>query len=296
MKLFKIYNIKWIACLAIAATMFSSCEEDGNPNDLPDVSPTDYEGKIDGYNSSDEIYPKNLIAYWSFDDTKNELKSGTAPTASANDSYITGGVKGKALRLNAGYVYYATQFAKFKTDSLKSFTISHWIQILNNGSKRTMTFQLARPGLFTGSINLQLNTQSFPASNTDVLRIQPTFSTVGGGTQDNLNNNLSPKIGADKWTHILLTYNGATGVFNIWADGIKVGGFPNRGVGNNLFKAYEPNEIIIGSNYNGIPGKQVNADVNFAPMTGNIDEIRVYNIALPDAHIKSLYNLGKANK
>ena len=296
MKLFKIYNIKWIACLAIAATMFSSCEEDGNPNNLPDVSPADYEGKIDGYNSSDEIYPKNLIAYWSFDDTKNELKSGTAPTASANDSYITGGVKGKALRLNAGYVYYATQFAKFKTDSLKSFTISHWIQILNNGSKRTMTFQLARPGLFTGSINLQLNTQSFPASNTDVLRIQPTFSTVGGGTQDNLNNNLSPKIGADKWTHILLTYNGASGVFNIWADGIKVGGFPNRGVGNNLFKAYEPNEIIIGSNYNGIPGKQVNADVNFAPMTGSIDEIRVYNIALPDAHIKSLYNLGKANK
>ena len=296
MKLFKTYNIKWIACLAIAATMFSSCEEDGNPNDLPDVSPADYEGKIDGYNSSDEIYPKNLIAYWSFDDTKNELKSGTAPTASANDTYIAGGVKGKALRLNAGYVYYATQFAKFKTDSLKSFTISHWIQILNNGSKRTMTFQLARPGLFTGSINVQLNTHSFPASNTDVLRIQPTFSTVGGGTQDNLNNNLSPKIGADKWTHILLTYNGATGVFNIWADGIKVGGFPNRGVGNNLFKAYEPNEIIIGSNYNGIPGKQVSTDVNFAPMTGNIDEIRVYNIALPDAHIKSLYNLGKANK
>ena len=28
MKLFKTYNIKWITCLAIAATMFSSCEED----------------------------------------------------------------------------------------------------------------------------------------------------------------------------------------------------------------------------------------------------------------------------
>ena len=296
MKRFEIYNLRWLACLVMAATIFTSCEEDGNPNDLPDVSPSDYEGKIDGYSSSDEIYPKNLIAYWSFDDTKNELKSGTAPTSSANDTYIAGGVKGKALKLNAGYVYYATQFPKFKTNSLKSFTISHWIQILNNGSKRTMTFQLARPGMFTGSINLQLNTQSFPASNTEVLRIQPTFTTVGGGTQDNLNNNLSPKIGADKWTHILLTYDGTTGVFNIWTDGIKVGGFPNRGVGNNLFKAYEPNEIIIGSNYNGIPGKQVSTDVSFAPMTGNIDEIRVYNIALPDANIKSLYNLGKANK
>lgn len=291
-----LYNIKWMICLVIAATALSSCEEDGNPNDLPDVSPADYEGKIDGYNSSDEIFPQNLVAYWSFDDTKNELKTGIAPTSSANDTYIDGGVKGKALRLNAGYVYYATQFPQFKTDSLKSFTISHWVQILNNGSKRTMTFQLARPGMFTGNINLHLNTQSFPASNVDVLRIQPTFATVGGGTQDNLNNNLSPQIGADKWTHILLTYNGTSGVFNIWADGVKVGGFPNRGVGNNLFKSYEPNEVIIGSNYNGIPGKEVSTNVSIAPMTGNIDELRIYDIALPDAHIKSLYNLGRANK
>jgi hypothetical protein len=297
MNFFKSYNTSPIVCLALAATMLaSSCKKDGNPNNLPDVSPADYAGKIDGYNSSDEIYPKNLIAYWSFDDTKNELKRGTAPTSSANDTYVSGGVKGKALSLNAGYVYYATQFPKFKTDSLKSFTISHWIQILNNGSKRTMTFQLTRPGMFNGNINLALNTQAFPASNTDILRIQPTFTTVGGGTQDNLNNNLSPKIGADKWTHIVLTYDGTTGVFNIWADAVKVGGFPNRGVGNNLFKSYEPSEIIIGSNYNGIPGKQVSTDVSFAPMTGRIDEIRIYNISLPDAHIKSLYNLGKAGK
>lgn len=288
-------NINHVIGLGLVVTLLS-CKKDGNPNNLPDVSTADYVGLIDGYSSSDEIFPKNLIAYWSFDDTKNEKVSGIAPTSSANDTYVTGGVKGKALSLAAGYVYYGTQFPKFKTDSLKSFSISTWVKILNNGSKRTMLFQLARPGLFTGDINFALNTQSFPATNTDVLRIQPTFTTVGGGTQDNLNNNLSPKIGADKWTHILLTYNGTTGVFDIWADAVKVGGFPNRGTGNNLFKSWEPNEIIIGSNYNSIPGKQVSTDVSFAPMTGQVDEIRVFNIALPDAHIKALYNLGKANK
>ena len=68
------------------------------------------------------------------------------------------------------------------------------------------------------------------------------------------------------------------------------------GVDNNLFNAYEPSEVIIGSNYNGIPGKAVNSDVSFAPMTGQIDEIRIFNRALPDAQIKSLFNLGKANK
>ncbi len=282
-----------IAALALAAV---SCKKDGNPNNLPSVSTATYEGTIDGYKSSDEVFPDNLIAYWSFDDTKNELKSSTAPTSSANDTYAAGGVRGKALNLNAGYLYYATQFQAFKTAALKSFTISTWVKILNNGSKRTMLFQLARPGMFNGNINFALNTQSFPATTTNTLRIQPTFLTVGGGTQDNLNSTLSPVIGMDKWTHIVLTYETNTGVFDIWADGIKVGAFPNRGVGTSLFNSYEPSEVIIGSNYNGIPGKSVSTDVSFAPMTGQIDEVRIYNRALPDAQIKSLFNLGKANK
>jgi hypothetical protein len=295
MKRFQSYKKCGLFLLA-ASALFASCKKDGNPNKLPPVSPDDYVGLIDGYASSDEIFPSDLVAYWSFDDTKNETLSNTAPTQTANDAIVDGGVRGKALSLNAGYLYYATQFQQFKTDALKSFSISVWVKILNNGSKRTMLMTLARPGLLQGSLNFNLNTQSFPASNTDVLRIQPVFATVGGGTQDNLNNNLSPKIGMDKWTHIVLTYDGSSGVFNIWADGVKVGGFPNRGVGNNLFKSYEPGEVIIGANYNGIPGKEVNADAAYAPMTGQIDEIRVYDIPLPDAHIKALFNLGKANK
>jgi len=280
----------------IVATGLLSCKKDGNPNNLPSVSPSSYEGKIDGFSSSDEVFPENLVAYWSFDNTKNELKSAKAPTTTQNDAFIANGVRGQALSLNSGFLYYAMQFDQFKTDVFKSFTISTWIQILNNGSKRTMLFQLARPNMFTGNINFALNTQSNPASNTDVLRIQPTFTTIGGGTQDNLNNNLSPKIGMNKWTHLVLTYNGSTGVFDIWADAVKVGGFPNRGVGNNLFKSYEPSEVIIGGNYNVIPGKTVSSDASFAAMTGNIDEMRIYNRALPDAFIKALYNLGMVNK
>lgn len=281
--------------LLFLVVLAASCTKDGNPNNLPSVSTAAYEGKIDGYSSSNEVFPENLIAYWSFDDTKNELVSGTAPGTSANDSYVAGGVRGKALSLAAGYLYFPTQFQRFKTDSLKSFTISAWIQLQNNGSKKTMLFQLARPGIFTGNINFTLNTNANPASNTNLV-IQPTFTTVGGGTQDNLNTALYPTIGTTKWTHVLLTYDGSSGVFNIWGDGVKVGAFPNRGTGNNLFKSYEPSEIIIGSNYNGIPGKSVSSDVSFAPMTGQIDEIRIFNKSLGDAYIKALYNLGQANK
>ena len=286
--------------IALAATTFSSCKKDGNPNNLPDVDPSSYAGKIDGYSSSDEIYPKNLVAYWSFDGTKNELKSASAPTSSANDSFIPGGVKGQALALNAGYLYYGKQFDAVKTAALKNFTISEWVQILNNGSKKTMLFQIARPGLFDGSLDFILETNANPATNTDYIQIHPYFTTVGGGRQDNINNygsvNLSPKIGANVWVHLLLTYDSTAGVFNIWANAVKVGNYPNRGTGNSLFNSYEPSELIMGANYNLIPGKSVNADASYAAMTGSIDEVRIFNTVLPDAYIKALYNLGKAGK
>src|SRR5687767_13605170 len=162
MKLLPIYNNALLVSLALSSVLWSSCKKDGNPNNLPGVSPADYVGKIDGYESSDEIFPKNLRAHWTFDDTKNEKLSGIAPTSTANDAIVAGGVRGKALSLNAGYLYYATQFPQFKTDSLTSFSISLWTKILNNGSKRTMVFQLARPGMFNGNINFALNTNANP--------------------------------------------------------------------------------------------------------------------------------------
>jgi hypothetical protein len=291
----KFYHIKnKIAGVLLLTVTAIACKPDGNPNNLPSVDASQYEGTIDGFRSSDEVLPESLIAYWSFDDTKNELKSGTAPFSSSNDSYVAGGVRGKALGLAAGYVYYKTQFQKFKTDSLKSWSISTWVKIKNNGSKRTMLFQMARPGMFNGNINFALNTNGYPATNDSVLRINPTFSTVGGGTQDNLNNVLD-KANLIQWVHIVLTYEFTTGVFNNWMNGVKVGNFPNRGVGNNSFKSYEPSEVLFGANYNAA-GMPVSADVNFAPMTGQIDEVRFFNRALPDAFIKALYNLGTANK
>lgn len=295
MKFSNSYKKGWVLGLAVIATTFSACEKTDNPNNLPEVDPSAYAGKIDGYNSADEIYPSNLKAYWSFDDTKNELKSASAPTQTANDTFISG-VKGKAIKLTAGYLYYAKQFDALKTDALKSFTISVWVQILNNGSKKTMLMQVARPGVFDGSLDFRLNTNSYPATTTDKLSVGPRFTTVGGGSQDNLNATLNPKIGADVWTHLVLTYDGTTGIFKEWANGVDIGSYNNRGTGNNLFKSYEPGEFIIGANYNLIPGKTVNADANFVAMTGSVDELRIYNTVLPDAHIKALYKLGLAGK
>lgn len=308
MRISKHNTILYLSSFFIATAGLVSCTKDGNPNKLPPVSTSNYEGKIDGFSSSDEVFPESLVAYWPFDGSKNETKSNTSPSSTANDAFVTAGIKGQALKLTSGYLYFANQFPAFKTDVFKNFAISTWVQILNNGSKKTMLFQLTRPGVFTGSINFILNTNSFPASDISNLKVQPTFVTIGGGTQDNVNvlrgvpgdatymPYITPTIGMDKWVHLVLNYNSTTGFFDIWINGTKAGAYASRGTGNNLFKAYEPSEVIIGGNYNVIPGKSVSADVSFAAMTGNLDELRVYNIALPDAHIKALYNLGVAGK
>src|SRR5690606_33398033 len=96
-----------------------------------------------------------------------------------------------------GYLYYANQFDAFKTDGFKSFTISQWIQISNNGTTKTQLFQLARPGMLKGNIDIILDTQSRPASDISYLTIRPYFTTVAEGRQDNLNNTLTQTTGHD---------------------------------------------------------------------------------------------------
>ncbi len=287
------------AGVAFAAIALTSCDKE-NQNNLPGVNTADYAGTIDGFKSSNEIFPNNLVAYWNFDTNNSEQKTGTAPTTTQGATLVDGGITGKKLSLNNGFLYFANQFAALKTDSLKSFTVSTWIQILNNGSKKTMVLAIARPGLFRGNLDFTLETNINPASNTDYIRINPVFSTVGGGTQNNVNafgaSNTSPAIGSTTWAHLLLTYDSNNGTFNIWGNGVKIGNYPNRGVGNNLFKSYEPNEFIIGGHYNVIPGKTVSTDVSYQAMTGNLDEIRIFNTVLPDAFINALYKLGAAGK
>ncbi len=304
MKFSKIVFKTGLWSIATVLMTVTACKKSDNPNNLPDIDPKKYEGKVDGYLSSDEIYPSNLVAYWNFDGNTTEKFSNSSPTTSSNQTFKNGGIKGQALNLNGGFLHYAKQFDAFKTTALKSFTISTWVQVLNNGSKKTMVFQLARPGIFNGNINFVLETNTRQASVTDAITIHPTFNGQNGGMQDNLNaaNGTfpfqSPKIGTDVWAHMVITYDAATGIFQVWGNGVKIGvpAWQNRGTDARLFNSFEPSEVIIGGNYNVIPGKSVSTDVSFAPMVGSIDELRVYNIALPDAHIRALYNLGLAGK
>lgn len=288
-----------LICLAACCFMLCiSCSEDWR--NLPKVSPSDYEGKIEGFDSSGQVQPDHLIAYWSFNGTEAEIKTGTKPTSGANASLVDGGVTGKALKLDSGYLYYDKQLPVFDT-AFKSFTVSEWVQIQNNGSYPTQTFSLGRPGELWAYINFMLETGQHPASDTNNVVVHPRFVAENGGTQDNLNASWlssykSPAIPPGKWTHLIITYDHNSSIFQIWADGVKIGATDYQNRGDNHFSCKQPNEVIIGGWYNNIPGKEVTTDTWTKPMTGKIDEIRVYDMALGNADIIALYKLGKAGK
>jgi hypothetical protein len=273
-----------------------------NPNHLPSVSPSQFGTKIEGFDSSGEVAQSNLIAYWSFDGNENEAISGVGPTAHVNDTYITG-VRGQGISLNSGYLYYATAIPALGTQ-VHSFTVMAWVQILNNGSTPTSVFQLARPGNLYGNINFLLETGQNPATDTNDLVVHPDYFD-GGGTQDNLNANwapdgagtyLSPTIGANKWIQIGCTFDSASVIWQVWANGKRIGTLSYQQRGTAEYSPTVPDEVIIGGWYNDIPGKAASTDTWTVPMIGGVDEIRIYNTALGAADIKALYELGVAGK
>lgn len=296
------YGIQLLLPAVIGLIMLGGCKK-GNPNNLPSVSPSDFAGKIQGFDSSGQVASDHLVAYWNFDGNQKEAISGIAPTSSLNATFIPNGVRGQALSLDSGYLYYASQIPALGA-SLHSFTVLEWVQILNNGSTPTMTFLLARPGNLFGNINFLLETGQHPASDTSDLVVHPSYFD-GNGTQDNLNAGwapdgagtyYTPTIGANKWVQVGVTYDSTSNNIQVWANGKRIGTTSYQNRGTNYYKPTVPNEVIIGGWYNNIPGKKVTTDTWTVPMKGNIDEIRVYNEALGAADILALYQLGAAGK
>ena len=288
--------------LSLGVFTLSSCDDD---DDI--VLPP-----IGGYNSSDEIGAANLQGYWGFEGNGNEAKSGTAPTSSVGATYGAGGVKGQALTLTNGYLYYASALAPLTTN--QAFTVSAWIQVKNTkdaptppSNKPYQYLQLAIPGQLFGNFNGLVEAGQF-SHLSDTLVVKSLYKDLNNGVQDNLNNfgtwgtdmKAIKKAGTNQWVHVVTTYTptGGTGnqsILRIYGDSALVSNINFENRGTNSFK-YTAGEVIIGGWYNNIPGKQVSTDDWTVPFNGRIDEIRVWNKLLPESDIVALYQLGKAGR
>ncbi len=296
MKKISIKNISLIlAGTFVLSAIITSCSKNNSTPDVP-LPP------IGGYASSDSVAAANLVAYWNFDGNQNEIKSGTAATSSAGATYMTNGIKGQALKLDSGYVFYNSIPA---LDGMTTFTVSAWVQVRNNydtlgNAFTSMIFQLSKPTSTFGDINLGLETSWKPASN-DSLVVHGWYTDPANGLQDNRNDPFgTPPVGvvldtAGHWINVMMTVDNSNPVnCLIYANGVNIGAYNTRGT--NVYTPTTPSSVIIGGWLNNVPGQPHTSDTWPHAFVGGIDQVRVYNKALSPDEISALYQLEKAGR
>lgn len=287
----------------LAMLVLSSCSK--SSSSLP---------PINGFNSANDIASANLLAHWSFENTTKEDKSGTAPTTSTGNSFVTGQV-GKALSLSRGYLVYPTITALSSANAFPSVTVSLWVNIANNGTLQTNVFGITRSTTAqtdwnTGPLNVYIETGNHKATS-DTLQVHANFSTYSSGTRQGGDNvNAYGIAGTDyqwvtsggKWMHYVMIYDGAGSNIDLYVNGVVVSNnkFRNRtnqngGIGNIV--NIPPTQVVIGSWPTSVAGFTNSAAQGWQGlMTGSVDEIRVYSKALSASEIGSLYSFGQAGR
>ncbi len=293
----------WIVAGVVMTTAFTACKKSDDTVSLPPVG---------GFNSSNDVAASNLQAHWTFEGTQNELVSNTAPAKTyGNVSYTTSLTTGagQALNLTAGAVVYPP-IAKLNTaDALGSYTLSMWVNVKNNGKYFTSfwgLFPTASTEAF-GNLSAGAETGQYPARTTaDTLVLKANYkSSLGNNAFNGQDNRPDPRgkppvgvfKGAGVWSHFVVRFDPSTHQLNVFANGQSIGAYNDRGVNTVALNMLTPCQAIIGS----LAGSEVGFNYGALPSyttlgTFAIDNIRVYNKALTDAEIGSLYQLESAGR
>jgi hypothetical protein len=287
--------------IAFAVGSCTKVETDDNfvPGDPPPVP--------GGYVNSSEVASANLLAYWNFNGTNNETKSNVAGTG-VNTSYVPG-IKGQALRFNAGYVLYPTIAALSSANAISSVTVSMWVNVANNGTQASQFFCLTQPPSaqsdWLAILNVAAETgRPLASSNITFHSWIGNYSTGSRRGGDNINDfgavgtdyQLAPV--ANKWAQYMMRYDGAAETIDLFCNNIRVSNnnFRKR-TGLGPLVSPVPTQVLLGGFPTVATGFNLSGAQSWqALLTGTIDELRVYNKALTDGEISALYQLERQGR
>ena len=300
--------------MALGLGLAASCSSDDNNNTPTPLPP------IGGYNNAGEVGSTDLLAYWPLDGNGVEAKSNTAPSTTVGTSWVAG-AKGQAANFTNGYITYPAIVAM--TQTMNAFTISAWVKIKNNqtdvaGSGTVSTiFSMARPGGdWQGNMMLYAETgQLRPVTPegvaNDSIKVKAGWNTIAQGTQiyenwlhletwmvaDNLitpgKHVAGPNVIGGQWAQLVFTWSGEDHKFIIYSNGSKISNpaFEVRGENTSLTMD-ATSKPMIGAFGN----VATTTDTWNKPLTGGVDEIRIWKKALSASDINSLYALEKAGR
>lgn len=292
--------------LGLSLTAIVSCSDNEETTTLPPIG---------GYNNSNEVAAGDLVAHWPLDGNGTERISNTAPSQTVGVTY-SASAKGQAANFTAGYFKYPSIASM--TSTLANFSVSSWVNLKNNGSSGSVIFSLARPNEWAGNINFMAET-GWKASSTavDSLTIKGLLvSNSSLGWQDSRNTikldagqlafNADPananatkhvafanKI-TNSWAHCVITWESSTRLFKVYVNGVKVSNpaWELRGAAGDVFTFTTPTNPMIGA----FGDVATTTEPWNKPLTGSLDELRVYKKSLTIAEINALYELEKAGR
>ncbi|MGB4957859.1 MAG: LamG-like jellyroll fold domain-containing protein [Saprospiraceae bacterium] len=262
---------------------------------------------IGGFNNSDEVAATSLVAYWPLDGNGKESKSGASPSQTLNASFVTG-VRGQAVSFTNGLLAY-NEIAALNT--LPSFTVSAWVNVKNNqdgASVPTCLFNLAKPWHApNGNINFLIETGRYKSTSDTIVAKIWYISKIGTAEngQDGVNEPSRGGVQAPrsegKWFHVVGRWSAATNKTAVFVNGVNVTNpewedrkFNNGPIGDLTF--WTPTNPIIGGWADNTNITTKGSEGWHKPMTGLVDELRVFNKSITDAEISALYQLGLAGR
>jgi hypothetical protein len=242
---------------------------------------------INGYTSVAEIGAGSLVGYWAFDGSYIDSVSKTIATSTGTS--FTGGFKKQSVDFNVANKSFVTTPSSNAIKNMGSFTISFWanptfVDENNNGEIDGILgfVNLARTDDFWGNIDWFVENGSTTSAAT--IKVH-----VVGGTKDTWL--VMDKIGNlfGKWSNHTLTYDAASSTLTYYINGTVIGSTATAWTGAIQFPS--PGSLAFGTvQFMTTPSLTTThgAEPWASYLTGQMDEIRIYNKALTASDLQAL--------
>lgn len=275
MKKIKNKQLMILSGVIVSCLILSSCYKKFDPKSYaPPFS-------VGGYTSSKEISPANLVGYWAFNGSYIDSVSGASGTNTGTT--FSGGIKAQAMQgaLNS-YVLFTPGSA---ITGLRSFTITYWVNSPPPSTGIIGLVNLAKTDGFWGNIDMFFENGSTTTNGKFRAHIQngATDSWVAKDGIVNLFNS---------WVAIAVSYDAATNTFKLYLNGTSI--FSNTVANFGQINFTNVGKMIFGTvQFQTVPSQTsaTGSQPWASYLTGQLDEVRIYNKALADADVNALVKL-----
>lgn len=279
--------------------------------DAKSYAPTKPLPTFGGYGTSKEIESASLVDFFTFNGTYADSLGGLTGKTEGNIGF-TQGVSGKAYQgaVNSSLVFSNPGPLK----SLSSFTVAFWMNTPNiNGLARGI-FSLNNPTDFWGSMDIYMDNPPSDDTHADTIMFKVHMNNASGVPYGAYFLQAKVPNAVSKWTHMVVTYDAGSSIFNIYENGKAIGvagvagtsGYvispvmPGSDPGNPPVTPWgpitwpNPTAAVIGTwQFQTNPSLTGSASAQgwAESFVGALDNFRVYDKALTTIEVNALYNL-----